>query len=390
MIKNTTGSPVEGDNFFGREKEFEFALEHIQKGNSLILSAPRRVGKSSLAKKILEEAKNMGWNTLEINLEEIKSEEGFLKIFIKELEKQDWWEKTKSKSSDLISSILSGIKLSGEIAGVKGTFEYQKEKEDLYDNLKKLLNHGEDTLIMIDELTVLLNSFMESDKINGKKNAEFFLNWLRSFRQVSGSKIRWIFCSSIGIDNFTSQYGLSYTFNDVNPYSIGAFKREKAKELLLELAKSDKIELSDEVIEYKLDKLGWLLPYFIQILFFKFYHLVKVEDREIAIETVDEAYNLLTSEKHLNTWEERLKEYNQLEIFARELLKRLSNNKEGESRSVLFSFLNAKINDEDRTDSILSNLLNMLQNDGYLIEEELKYTFRSPLLRDFWFKRFVK
>ncbi|MFM9825582.1 AAA-like domain-containing protein [Flavobacterium sp.] len=90
MIKNTTGSPVEGKDFFGREKEFEFALKHIQKGNSLILSAPRRVGKSSLAKKILEEAKNMGWNTLEINLEEIKSEEGFLKIFIKELEKQDW------------------------------------------------------------------------------------------------------------------------------------------------------------------------------------------------------------------------------------------------------------------------------------------------------------
>ena len=32
----------------------------------------------------------------------------------------------------------------------------------------------------------------------------------------------------------------------------------------------------------------------------------------------------------------------------------------------------------------------MLKNDGYIIEEELKYTFRSPLLRDFWYNRFSK
>jgi len=390
MINNIIGPPVEGSNFFGREKELDYVWKHIQKGNSIILSAPRRVGKSSLAKKILKQAKNTGWNTLEINLEEIKSEEGFLKVFIKELQNQDWWEKTKSKSSDLIESLLSGIKFSGEIFGVKGSFEYEKGKEDSYDNLKKLLNHQEDTLIMVDELTVLLNSFIESDPINGKKNATFFLNWLRSFRQVSGTKIRWIFCSSVGIDNFTSQHNLSHTFNDVDPYSIGAFKRDKAKKMLEELAKSDEIVLSDEIIEYKLDKLGWLLPYFIQILFSKFYHLVQVEDREIESKTVDEAYNLLINEKHLNTWEERLNEYNQLESYSRELLKRLSINKKGESRTTLLSFLNTKVNDPEKADSILSQLLYMLKNDGYLIEEESKYSFRSPLLRDFWYNRFSK
>ena len=81
-INNITGSPVEGDNFFGREKELKYAWNHIRKGNSLILSAPRRVGKSSFAKKLLEIAKGEKWNTLEINLEEIKSEEGFVKLFI--------------------------------------------------------------------------------------------------------------------------------------------------------------------------------------------------------------------------------------------------------------------------------------------------------------------
>ncbi|MWB95182.1 hypothetical protein GON26_12495 [Flavobacterium sp. GA093] len=390
MIENITGSPVEGSNFFGREKELEYIWKHIQKGNSIILSAPRRVGKSSLAKKIILQAKDAGWNSMEINLEEIKSEEGFLKVFIKELQKQDWWGKTKEKSSEIIETLLSSFKLSGEAFGVKGSFEYQKGKEDSYDNLKKLLNHGENTLIMVDEVTVLLNSFMESDPVNGKRNAEFFLNWLRSFRQISGTKIRWIFCSSVGIDNFTSQHQLSHTFNDVDPYPIGAFKRDKAKQMLKELAKSDNIILSEEIIEYKLDKLGWLLPYFIQILFFKFYHLVQVEDREITIETVDEAYNLLLNEKHLNTWEERLNEYKELQDFARKLLKRLSSIKEGESRRVLLSFLNSIVNDQEKAELILSKLIYMLRNDGYLIEEESKYTFRSPLLRDFWYNRFSR
>lgn len=85
MINNIIGSPVEGENFFGREKELVHTWKHIAKGNSLLLSAPRRVGKSSFAKKLLDTAKKQGWNTLEINLEEIKSEEGFVKKFIEQL-----------------------------------------------------------------------------------------------------------------------------------------------------------------------------------------------------------------------------------------------------------------------------------------------------------------
>lgn len=390
MINNITGSPVEGENFFGRENELLHAWRHIAKGNSLILSAPRRVGKSSFAKKLLDTAKNEGWNTLEINLEEIKSEEGFVKKFIEQLTEQDWWSKIQNKSNEKFGKILESIKPSLEYEGAKATLEWKSSKEDVYEKLKSLLEHDSETLVMVDELTVLLSSFIENDAENGKKNVEFFLNWLRSFRQVSGTKIRWVFCSSIGIDNFTSQHSLSYTFNDVDSYPIGAFTTKKANELIKELAISDNLELPDEIIDYMLGKIGWLLPYFIQILFSKFNHLIQVNEKSISTETVDEAYNQLINEKHLNTWEERLNEYNELEIYARELLKKLSVNKTGESRDVLFAFLNSKIKDVDKTETVINKLLYMLKNDGYLIDDETKYAFRSPLLRDFWFNRFVK
>jgi len=47
-ISIRVGPPVEGANFYGREKELQYAWEyHVSKGVSLLLSAPRRVGKTS-------------------------------------------------------------------------------------------------------------------------------------------------------------------------------------------------------------------------------------------------------------------------------------------------------------------------------------------------------
>ncbi|MCX6252701.1 MAG: ATP-binding protein [Bacteroidetes bacterium] len=154
MINNITGSPVEGENFFGREKELDFAWNHIQKGNSIILSAPRRVGKSSFAKKLIESAKEKGWNTLEINLEEIKSEEGFIKLFIEKLQVESWWQKALTKTENLLGQILEGIKTNIEYNGIKASFEWKAKKTDIYNNLKNLLNHKEETLIMMDEMAI--------------------------------------------------------------------------------------------------------------------------------------------------------------------------------------------------------------------------------------------
>lgn len=390
-INNITGSPVEGEDFFGREKELTFAWNHIKKGNSIILSAPRRVGKSSFAKRILSIAKEANWNTLEIDLEEIKSEEGFVKLFVDKLENESWWKKASKIAGNKFEQILQSIKPSLEFGDAKATFEWKAQKTDIYEKLKSLLDHKEETLIMVDEVTVLLNSFIKTDAENGVTDVEFFLNWLRSFRQITGTKIRWIFCSSIGIDNFTNLYNLSYTLNDVYSLPIGEYTPEKAKEFVKALALSDNIEFSNEQIDYILEKLGWNLPYFIQIYFSKINQLIKIYDKYIDNETFDQAYTNLINEKELNTWDERLREYNELEQYARLLLKNLSKVKEGESRNNLQNMLYLKINDVEKTETVLNKLLYMLKNDGYIMDNlEARYTFRSPLLRDFWFNRFAK
>ena len=52
---------LEGEDFFGREKEIRLANRLLDGKHSLLLSAPRRIGKSSLAKKLIDEKKQQGW-----------------------------------------------------------------------------------------------------------------------------------------------------------------------------------------------------------------------------------------------------------------------------------------------------------------------------------------
>lgn len=387
-MKNLVGPPVEGDDFFGREKDENYIWNKIKEGNSILLSAPRRVGKTSLAKRQLLRAKNEKWRTLEIDLEEIKSEEGFIKKFVEELEKQTWWGSIKKDLKKSIKEWLNSITLSGEYEGIKGEIKYNASTKDPYDNLNKLLHHDKPMLIMFDELTVLLSSFIKKE--NGKAKVEDFLDWLRSFRLIKGTQIRWIFCSSIGLENFTNQYGLSDKINDLLPYKIDAFTDSKAKEFINKLSESYKLNMNDAEIDYFLNKLGWYLPFFIQILFEQVNRLHQVEDYDINTKTIDMAYDNLLSSKHFNTWDERLEDYGENEKYARILLNRLAQNKTGESRENLQNEIYSKLNDIDKANLLTSRVINMLLNDGYLIEKSGRYAFRSPLLRDFWFNRFLK
>lgn len=44
----------------------------------------------------------------------------------------------------------------------------------------------------------------------------------------------------------------------------------------------------------------------------------------------------------------------------------------------------------EEVDYLLSKVLEMLENDGYILKKDSIRTFRSPLLRDYWFNKFVQ
>ena len=373
-----TGIPVEGADFYGREKELDYAWKyHISKGVSLLLSAPRRVGKSSFAKKMLKMAEENGWKTLYLDLQGIVTESEFVKLFKEKINSKKCW----SKVSNTVFNIFDSVKSD------KGSIDSNVWRNDKYGKIKQLIEKEGKILIVVDELTIYLNNLLTQEK--GKETVEFFLEWLRSFRQMSGTKACWIFCSSVGIENFASMHQLSKHLNDLHPFPVGAFSENEAKDFISRLDVDEKVQFTEEHIQYILDKLVWHLPFFIQILVEKINSLICIEGKQLSNETIDEACNRLVKETHFNTWDERLDEYHEFENKAREVLK-LCVFANGRSRDDLLANLSAQTGDIEKTETNLAKLLDMLKNDGYLIEHDGKYVFRSPLLRDFWHNRFIK
>ena len=65
--------------------------------------------------------------------------------------------------------------------------------------------------------------------------------------------------------------------------------------------------------------------------------------------------------------------------------------KKGEKRENLLRVLFVRYTqDLDHAEDRLNTLLYMLKNDGYLADTDGIYYFRSPLIRDFWYHRFVQ
>ena len=389
-MKNKVGPPVEGEDFFGREKELQFAFNQIEDGNSLLLAAPRRVGKTSFAKKLIVMADDRSWRILEINLEGIKSEPQFIKTFIKDLQKKTWWGSLSKAIRNNIGSLLEQIDVSIEKDGLKGSVAWKAKRKEVFEKLENLFEHNKNTLIMIDELGVLLNTYGE-DVETGITNAESLLNWFRSLRQKSETQIRWIFCSSIGIKNFTNRHNISYTINDIEPFKLKTFDKPLAKGLIEKLAESKGFELTDIIIEKMLEKIDWYLPYFVQLLFKEIHRLNQVEELPVDKKLVDVAYERLIKNQYFDTWDERLKYYYEVEITSRKILNRLCQNPEGESRKLLFDLIHQASDPREETEKELGQIIGMLTNDGYIYQHQNeKFLFRSPFLRDYWYNKFIR
>lgn len=385
-LSNKIGPPVEGDDFFGREKEIRQANRLLDRNHSLLLSAPRRIGKSSLAKRLIEEKKAQGWKCVYIDLEETTTEEGFLRLVIEAFKNNGIWKQFAEGMSKGLASVLDRIE-KVSVGLIDFNIGKKEEQEDLYKNLKELIKHEEDTFIVVDELTLFLGILNKSD--NGAEKVAFILNWLRSLRQVSKTQVRWLFCGSVGLRNFTSAMNLGYTINDLTEFSLDELTREEAIGLLRGLCRSEDINMSEECINYTLDKLQWNIPYFIQVIFSK---LAEDYGGKITQENIDVAYDKLCSENYLSTWSERLAEYREYEVPARQILKSLSTQSSGMERDSMLDILmtDQDVSMREQIDYTLSKVLEMLENDGYIIKKNTTRAFRSPLLRDYWFSKFVQ
>ena len=238
-ISNIFGPPVIGDDFYGRIDELSQAHQKLDSGHSIVLSAPRRIGKSSFAKRLVKEKSEQGWKCVYIDLEKTQSESQFLHTLIAKFEQSGIWSKAAKTAGSFLSGVLESIK---SIGPVNVELSNLIPSKDLYSSFSDLIDHTQDTLIVIDELTLFL-SVLEKTK-GSAQDVSFFLNWFRSLRQITPSRVRWIFCGSVGLHNFTGTRNLTYTINDLAEFKFDAMSDQEAFGLVRALADSEGVNMS--------------------------------------------------------------------------------------------------------------------------------------------------
>lgn len=373
------GSPVTDGDFFGRTEELRQAATLIRNHNNLILAAPRRVGKTSFARKLQAQMQAEGWDSLYIDLEGVKNIEAFFKRFKKKLLESP----SISGSTKLVEKIkqfLPGLNVSAPIGSVNVSLDINAHSDEYFSNLQDiLLSLDKPLIIVLDEFTVLLEQITED---GGENEVKAFLNQMRALRQETTKSCSWIICSSVGVRNFTSQHHVSATINDLYDFELGPFSNDEAMLFIQALSKSIDRQISDSTANYILCKTGWPLPYFIQLI------LSEIRGTgDVSKDDVDKAYQRLISSPFLEVWHERLTiEYGKNQEPAYQLLCYVCVSPEGKDRSKVHSYILSQF--PSMKDDDLRILIRSLITDGYIDRKEDKLAFRSPLLRDFWKQNF--
>lgn len=105
-MRNTVGSPVEGDDFYGREVEMRQLWQRLETDHILML-APRRMGKTSILKRLRDTSAQHHRTVVMCSFEGCEDEFGCIAKIINALNKHGEF---KKKISNIINKFLSNVK----------------------------------------------------------------------------------------------------------------------------------------------------------------------------------------------------------------------------------------------------------------------------------------
>jgi hypothetical protein len=277
-----------------------------------------------------------------------------------------------------------------KVGGGGFTLEFSKDEtswtrlgEELADALSKLEGRW---LIQIDELPVFVLKLLSRDEAAERARVREFLYWMRRLRlQYTG--IRWLLAGSIGLDTVAARLNIADSINDLRIEKLGAFDGPTADALLQALAATHVVDLDETVRRHIVSRVGWPTPYYLQLVF----HELRGVHGAVSEGHVDRAIENLLGPQHRNYfdyWRQRL--YDELgrpdADHAVALLNHCCRASEGSRRGTLHLALAKAIANPAEREDKLRYLLDVFQNDGYLVEDA-GWRFRSPLLRQYWLRR---
>lgn len=388
LPENVCGKRVVGQNFYGRSREVERVWARLETDN-VVLSAPRRVGKSSLMQQLLKEAPARHWQAVYMSAEDVGDEKDFVARLYAEVARAPQMEEvaaslSRQKAGEKLKNVskLSVSALSVELRQ-QATTGWQELADALQESLWGL-SPGRKLLLMVDELPVFLLALLQQSP----QRAVDFLRWFRALRQGPvhrSDDLRWLVAGSVGLAPLARRERWSAHINDLYPFSLGAYSPDVADSFLEALSKRYDLGMDPALRALLLQKVGWPIPFYLQLF------VSELRDRRPvtvqAIEAATESLLGLDARKHFAPWWERLQdELGATDASAaRAILSGCAADPGGASRGTIRTLVEGYYGEKERDERRLW-LMEVLEGDGYLVEDGERWRFRSPLLRAVWLR----
>ena len=385
----TVGPPAEGDRrFFPRERIIAKILRKLRSGNHLLISAPRRIGKSSILKQI-EKHPESGQIIKYLIVQSVDSEEEFFKHLYNGMINDPeifagldgYLTRTTAVVRHYVSRVTS-VSLGGKV-----TVD-SDEKVNYFDELVKLIESitiDKKIILFIDEFPDALNNILEKDR----QSAIRFLQKNRDLRQRF-SAVQFVYTGSTGLKNVVKKLNKLDLVNDVHEIPIGPFEEGEAKLMLQRLLagfKEDDPEfhLDDAVLDCIVKKITWRLPYYLQIIMDELFEDFDRSRRHADCAAVDRILGEIVRARsshaeYFENWKRRLRSaFKDHELAL--AIAALNHIACHDTMSLAeFHDLSVRFAVEE-----YRYVLDVLMHDGYVSEHEALYGFNSILLKEWWF-----
>ena len=405
-LRKAGSSWAEGERFFDREVELDELANRVQEGIHTLLTAQRRMGKTSLVRELLRRLGEDGrFETIFVDLgDATEPADAIAEIGVQSRPIQGAWHRIKSGFANTLREVRDHIDslAIGDVrvqlrAGIdSGNW---RQKGDMV--LSALAENDRSVVLAIDELPILVNRLLKGYDYRvtpeRRQAVDEFLSWLRKCVQAHQGRVSVIVSGSVGLEPILRQAGLSAHANIFSPFDLKPWDEETAVACLTALAETYGLDLPRTVCEDMCRRLRCQIPHHVQQFFDNLdLHLKRTDRRDATLEDVERVYtgDMLGARGQLGLqhYEDRLRMVlgNEGYRVALEILTEAAVNGGRLSDEVVDRYrgdfpVQARTSKPDGADPVpAEEVLYVLEHDGYLTRRSGGYRFVSGLLEDWW------
>ncbi len=377
--KIITGPVATGDYYYHRAEIVSEIWEELEKGCFILMAAPRRVGKTSIMRYIQNNPKE-NYKVIFQSIQSLTSEEEFYKaIYALILSCLSTSNKLKNYfQTYLKTKSITEVNISGGFKISNTSINYLNEINKIISDINEI---GETIVLLIDELPEVLHRLNKNGK---KEEAISILKNLRTWRQDEKFKnLKFVLAGSIGIHYVVNAIeGRNSDLNDLKKIQCNTLDKDEINKYIDWATKDATIQYSNELRDYLLEKIKYFVPYFFNIMFDTINNTARKEKNQTMTKSsIDNAFNLvIKNNEYFSDWKNRLSEYLPKEDFkyVNNILTHIAH-----KDNITIQEIYNKASEYNKND-VYMDLINELEHDGYIIEENKKYIFISPFLKEFW------